>query len=1065
MATAANLTYVTNLYSTILLRSLPVTDSNVISWATLIDSGLLTQAQAVSGFENSPEAQQFVFPIVRMYETFFHRAPDAAGLNGWVNAVRAGTMTIAQVAQGFVGSAEFASYFGANPNPTALVTALYQNVLGRTPDAPGLSAWVNVLTTGQFTAAQVALGFSESTEYKTNSLSGINAWFTAANANAQAGATTIYPSTITIVLPQTSVTLTTGVDTITNSGLAITGSFNGAAATFTAGDQITPGGTNNSLVLADLGTGGTTSPTGIAALTVSGIQTATFASGEALTVNTAASPQGWAGLTTLNVSEVSGATGSAITAAGTTAIKLTDTLSTGTDTVLGGSSVTVIASGIGTNGAITVGSATAAPTGAVTITASDSLTGAVAAGAITVTGGTTVSVTESTTNATVNTLATSGAVTVNGGASTTSVSVTQSAPVAAAPLVAGIADGVVAITDANGASTTKASTIATVSLDNFAAGASITSGALTSLTLADAGGAVTITDNLTAPTATTLNLAVNNLSTAAITDAKNEYTSISVTTGGKSASTIASITDTGLTTLTVAGTQGLTLGATPASVTAITVSGGAGLTATVGANTTFTSTSTGTDVISITAPATKAIAGNGTAGEEIVFNASGTGVTSLGTVTGFKVLGVGGLSSGTFDLSKLTGFSGLDVVNTAGGGVTFTKVTAGTSLTIEAAPAGPVTYQTADTAGATDTMSLTLGNATTAAGFAAPSVTLSDSVFNGIGIVNLVSNGSTVGTANTITAFSDASLSALTVSGTAGVSLGAFNDTATSLTINGNSTGTAAITLVGLTDNSLATLTTTGPDAVVITTLVDTAATVTLANTGTSTLTVTNPWADNNLTSLTLNGKVAVGITDTNATGITVAGGTDNSAVTFDATGGGAGVGKTDTITLGNGNDIVKDLGTGGTVNITLGTGQDQVTTGANTASVIVGAHTLADTFTVGANASLTVLTTLTGAAKGDGIVIADATSFVGAGVTLANVQAVAGDPTTLAGWVAGALGGAGANIGQHAATWFNFQGSTYIVEQSAVAGTAFGAGDTLVKIVGTLNESTAGFAVHTITL
>jgi len=45
--------------------------------------------------------------------------------------------TLVHVANGFLGSAEFAAQYGANPTNEQYVQALYQNVLHREPDAAG----------------------------------------------------------------------------------------------------------------------------------------------------------------------------------------------------------------------------------------------------------------------------------------------------------------------------------------------------------------------------------------------------------------------------------------------------------------------------------------------------------------------------------------------------------------------------------------------------------------------------------------------------------------------------------------------------------------------------------------------------------------------------------------------------------------------------------------------------------------------------------------------------------------------------------------------------------------
>ena len=69
-----------------------------------------------------------------------------------------------QLADFFTASPEFAATYGALDN-TAFVTLLYNNVLGRAPDPAGLSGWVGLLQ-GGMSRGQVLLGFSDSVEYQ-----------------------------------------------------------------------------------------------------------------------------------------------------------------------------------------------------------------------------------------------------------------------------------------------------------------------------------------------------------------------------------------------------------------------------------------------------------------------------------------------------------------------------------------------------------------------------------------------------------------------------------------------------------------------------------------------------------------------------------------------------------------------------------------------------------------------------------------------------------------------------------------------------------------------------------
>ncbi len=120
------------------------------------------------GFESSyslPQAQQ----VWRLYQTMLDRAPDTAGLAEWTSRLAQGNTTLAGVAQGFVASNEFRATYGAL-NDQEFVTLLYRNVLDREPDSGGLANWVGSLTAGM-SRASVALGFSESRELVTGTLS------------------------------------------------------------------------------------------------------------------------------------------------------------------------------------------------------------------------------------------------------------------------------------------------------------------------------------------------------------------------------------------------------------------------------------------------------------------------------------------------------------------------------------------------------------------------------------------------------------------------------------------------------------------------------------------------------------------------------------------------------------------------------------------------------------------------------------------------------------------------------------------------------------------------------
>jgi len=120
---------------------------------------------------------------------------------------------------------------------------------------------------------------------------------------------------------------------------------------------------------------------------------------------------------------------------------------------------------------------------------------------------------------------------------------------------------------------------------------------------------------------------------------------------------------------------------------------------------------------------------------------------------------------------------------------------------------------------------------------------------------------------------------------------------------------------------------------------------------------------------------------------------------------------------------------------------------------------------TVNPNNSINNPTVFNTVHSGDTISFADATRFTANVVTASNVLAAGGSVANLAGWVAGALSAKGANEASHNIDWFNFNGNTYLIEQANAQGSAYTTGDTLVQLVGVLNETHAGFSGHTVTL
>ena len=201
---------------------------------------------------------------------------------------------------------------------------------------------------------------------------------------------------------------------------------------------------------------------------------------------------------------------------------------------------------------------------------------------------------------------------------------------------------------------------------------------------------------------------------------------------------------------------------------------------------------------------------------------------------------------------------------------------------------------------------------------------------------------------------------------------------------------------------------------------------------------------------------------DSVTAGVTVAGGSDNAHVTIVLTG--AASGKTDSITLGNGNNYIHDTSTAGTVNVVVGTGSNYIdlglannTTGAY--NVTLGAHTAASGIDVveigsaGTNFATAANVMVTGAVTGDQIALLNDLGMATTVLTAVGTQA------TLAAAISAIETAAAAAA--HDVAFTVFGGNTYVAENNAGAA-ASATNTTLVELIGT-HTFTAGTGLITI--
>jgi hypothetical protein len=137
--------------------------SGLVFWSMKLQNDVSIQ-DVIVGFCNSdeykskhPVPDQFVESL---YNKLLSRHSDPSGLQFWINQITSGTNTTAQVIQpGFLRSEEYA---------LQRATECYAKFLGRNPDPTGLNFWIQMIQNG-LSLQGLTKGFVTSEEYKQRS--------------------------------------------------------------------------------------------------------------------------------------------------------------------------------------------------------------------------------------------------------------------------------------------------------------------------------------------------------------------------------------------------------------------------------------------------------------------------------------------------------------------------------------------------------------------------------------------------------------------------------------------------------------------------------------------------------------------------------------------------------------------------------------------------------------------------------------------------------------------------------------------------------------------------------
>lgn len=165
--------FLMQLYRDILYREADA--GGLTFWTQVLEQNLISRENVAAVFINSPEFQDIVGSVARLYFGTFDRMPDQAGLNYWVEALRAG-LSLAEIGNAFVTSEEFLSLYGSLDG-AGFLAPLYNNILNREADLPGLQYWQSQLAAG-VSKGQVLSLFTNSPEFTTSSLPEITATLT-----------------------------------------------------------------------------------------------------------------------------------------------------------------------------------------------------------------------------------------------------------------------------------------------------------------------------------------------------------------------------------------------------------------------------------------------------------------------------------------------------------------------------------------------------------------------------------------------------------------------------------------------------------------------------------------------------------------------------------------------------------------------------------------------------------------------------------------------------------------------------------------------------------------------
>ncbi|SFD33619.1 DUF4214 domain-containing protein [Massilia yuzhufengensis] len=307
--------------------------------------------------------------IQQLYVAYYNRPGDPAGLAFWHGVVEAQGGDTSAVCAAFASSAEYIANYGGKDNRT-VVNTVYRNLFGRDGEPAGLDYWAKALDARLITVDGVVtaiaggarnddlVAYANKVKFATSFTSALDLHPEKAAYNGSEALAYAKQLTSAVTTDASLATATAGLDASTaafvaaskapivftlsanaDAGVAFKGgggndTFNATAATFSAGDSIHGGGGVNTLFVIDNGSAlATTAPAGAS---VTNVQHITMSTKGGVGNAAAYDMSGFAGLQVVDIS-----------AAGAVNVKVADAVdlvvgtSAGAVTTSGGRSVSV----------------------------------------------------------------------------------------------------------------------------------------------------------------------------------------------------------------------------------------------------------------------------------------------------------------------------------------------------------------------------------------------------------------------------------------------------------------------------------------------------------------------------------------------------------------------------------------------------------------------------------------------------------------------------------------------------------------------------------------------------